>query len=290
MAENLLKDIAKEITISELKTLPAGQKLEQVMGTITTLKNSAYALAENGDSARMNILRIGSVFQIFLIDQLASGKRLKELTKEDWSKIASQVRQYAILEDGQRYSDFVFSLYADYIDISVETIKPILKREKAASISAISAAIREYTQKLRTGNLTEPAYTEECLWLSLEAMMKLLSASLTIGLNRDYADLVQAASQLAFEYGRCVLYSREQELVNQYVENQYKLDDQLKAEYEAYLAEVQKQADQFQKLVDHAFSADLHETLIQSAELARAAGVKEEELLTSIDDVDDFFM
>ena len=47
---------------------------------------------------------------------------------------------------------------------------------------------------------------------------------------------------------------------------------------------------QFQKLVDHAFSADLHETLIQSAELARAAGVKEEELLTSIDDVDDFFM
>ena len=42
-------------------------------------------------------------------------------------------------------------------------------------------------------------------------------------------------------------------------------------------------------LIENAFSLDLHEALIESAELARAAGVKEEELLTSIEDIDDYF-
>ena len=54
---------------------------------------------------------------------------------------------------------------------------------------------------------------------------------------------------------------------------------QLKTDYEAYLAEVNERAERFRKLIDGAFTTDLHEALVQSAALAREAGGKEEEVL-----------
>ena len=116
-----------------------------------------------------------------------------------------------------------------------------------------------------------------------------MSLSLTPLIGPEFTQLVQASSQLAFEYGRYVLYAREQALLQGYIENQYRLDEQLQKEFEVYLEEVRKNAERFQTLVQNAFSCDLHEALVQSAELARAAGVKEEELLTTIEDVDDYF-
>ena len=43
-------------------------------------------------------------------------------------------------------------------------------------------------------------------------------------------------------------------------------------------------------MIDQAFSSNIRESLMQSAELARAAGVKEEEILTSVEDIDAFFL
>ena len=124
----------------------------------------------------------------------------------------------------------------------------------------------------------ETSYIEACLWLSLEAMIKLLSTTFTLGLPQEYADLVISASQLAFEYGRYVLYKKEQAILEKYIENQYILDDQLQREYEEYLEEVQIQSQKFQHLVDNAFSIDIHQALEQSVALAREAGVEEENI------------
>ena len=78
-------------------------------------------------------------------------------------------------------------------------------------------------------------------------------------------------------------------MLQEYIENQYILDERLQKEFEAYLEEVEKNAKRFQTMVQDAFTLDLHEALLQSAELAREAGVKEEELLTSIEEIDDYF-
>ena len=113
---------------------------------------------------------------------------------------------------------------------------------------------------------------------------------INVPLKQEYAGLVQAVTQLAFEYGRYVLFAKEQAILTRYIENQYVLDKQLRADYEAYLAEVNEHAERFRKLIDGAFTTDLHEALVQSAALAREAGVKKEELLTTVEDVDAFFM
>ena len=287
---DVLKEIAQEIAIDELRNSPAGEKLSQAMETVATVQRNLCALAESEDSAQLNLLKIGTVFQIFLVDKLASGADPKKMKPEEWGSITNKVSQYAVLEEGQSYSDFVFSLYADYIDLSAKGLSKFISKEAFDSIKSISSDIRSKTELLRNEAISESVYVDECLWLSLEAMVKLLSSSLTMLIGAEYSQLAQAVSQLAFEYGRYVLYAKEQAILTEYIENQYILDEQLQQKYNAFQAELAEQAERFSQLIDQAFSSNIRESLMQSAELARAAGVKEEEILTSVEDIDAFFI
>lgn len=286
----MLAEFVFDMAIEDLLDSDAGTKLKQAMDTVAAVQKSLFALSSNGDGPALNLLRIGTVFQIFLIDTLASGKKAGELSKDDWKSIADAVSKYAICEDGQAYTEFVFTLYADYIRISVKRLKGIASAESLEAITRLEKEIRSKTDLLRNGVIKETSYVEECLWLSLEAMIKLLAASLTSVIGPEFTKLAEAVSQLAFEYGRYVLYAKEQAILTSYIQNQRELDVQLRIEYEEFLAEVQENAARFRSLVDNAFSTDLHDALLQTAALARNVGVKEEDLLNTLEDVDAFFM
>ena len=233
----------QDILIDEFLSSPTGQLLQKAMRTIENVQENLYALATSEDSEKLKLLKIGTVLQIFLVDTLASGKRPNELETEDWKRIAEKVSQYAILGTEQQYSEFVFTLYANYIDISVKALNLIASEQSTSSIEELSAEIRSKTKTLQNGEITETAYVEDCLWLSLEAMIKLLATYLSAKLGpiigEDRAQLLQAVSNLAFEYGRYVLYAKEQAILEEYIRNQHVLDEQLQAKYDAFLAELQ---------------------------------------------------
>lgn len=281
---------ANSMSIEKRAAFSPFQALAKSMETIETVQHHLIALSESDDSNEMTLLKIGTVFQIFLIDNLASGKKVKEMTEEDWKSIAGKVSQYAIMEDGSKYSEFVFTLYADYIDVSANALSKFATQESLDRIKALSETIRQNTDGLRNGQISESEYVEKCLWLSLEAMIKLIACSLTPLIGPDFANMTEAASQLAFEYGRAVLYSKEQAILQEYIENQHILDERLKKEYEEYQAELQENANRFQNLLEKAFSSDIHESLVQSAELARETGVSKEKLMTTVEEIDAFFL
>ena len=277
-------------SIDELLESSALEKLTRIIETITFIQQNIHALSESDDSAKRKLLKAATVFQIFLVQTLAEGKKLQDLTAEDWKIIAEKVSQYAVMSDGRQYSVFVFMLYADYIDKSADSLINKATDEAVASIKELAESIRFNTKQLQDNALSEADYTEGCMWISLEAMIKLLACSLTPAIGPEFTYLTQNVAQLVFEYGRLVLLTREQRLLESYIENQHILDEQLQTEYEAYLAEVNEYSDRFRGLIDAAFTPDIHDSLVQSAALARAAGVKEEELLITIEDVDDFFL
>ena len=293
----MLTDSIFEIAIDPLLASPVGQKLKLAMDTISSVQRNFLALRDSEDSASLNLLKIGTVFQVFLIDTLASGKKPGELAPDDWKSIAEKVSKYAILQDGQSYSVFVFTLYADYIDLSVRCLSERIPKSSRDAMKSSLASIQDLANNMRHNavdlseeTITEVTYIENCLWLSLEAMIKLLSASLAEVIGPEFTQLAQAVSQLAFEYGRYVLYAKEQAILESYILNQKVLDEQLQHEYEEFLAELQETANRFQTLLDAAFTPALHESLLQSVALARAAGVREEELLSSVEQIDSFFM
>ena len=277
-------------SIDELLNSSALQKLAGVMEAITFAQKNINAIAESNDDIKRKLIKAATVFQIFLVQTLAEGKKPKDLTSEDWKIIAEKVSQYAIMSDGQQYSVFVFTQYAEYIDASAEWLKGKATDEAVASIKELSVSIQYNTEQLLCGELSEVNYIEGCMWISLEAMIKLFACSLTPMIGKEFAYLTQAVAQLAFEYGRLVLLAREQKLLESYIENQHVLDEKLQTEYEEYLAELNEYSERFKGLIDAAFTPGIKDSLMQSADLARAAGVKEEELLTSIEDVDDFFL
>ena len=145
-------------------------------------------------------------------------------------------------------------------------------------------------QQLLDGKITEVAYTEDCLWISLEAMMKSMATYVGCFTGEQYSELIYAVSSLAFEYGRLVLYRKEQALLEEYIRNQYLLDDQMQVKFDAFKRELQEESNRFNTLVADAFDPDYRKSLIGSVELARAAGVKEDEILKTVDDIDDFFL
>ena len=294
MKEAAVDNHIQQMFFDGLLSASAGRKLGQIMNTIAALQEKLYALSENEDGRALELMKAATVFQIFYIDTLASGKKADQLTYADWRNIAMQVSRCAVLEEEQTYSEFVFSLYADYIDLSAEAISVKGGEDRAGRIRVLADELRQRTNLFRMEQLGESQYVEDCLWLSLEAMFKLLSVSVESALGKragsDYAQLVQGISDLAFEYGRYVLYAREQEMLADFLENQRALDEQLEKQFEAYLADVRVQADHFQQLVENAFSQDVQDMLHHSVELAREAGVKEGDVLRTVEDVDVFFL
>lgn len=298
-----MMDDFRKAMIDELLSSPIGDKIKQAMDAISGIQRNLYAMATNPDGAQLNLLKIGTVLQIFLLDTLFTGKRAKDLTAEDWTDLAKKLSQYTSFEDSLEYSAFAFSLYADYIDVSVSYLLGLnskdayqISEEKShagysvESIKELSKAIRSNTDKLRKGEIAEPDYIDACLWLSLEAMIKLL-ASLPVKLiGPECTALLQSISQLGFEYGRYMLYAKENAILDAYIQNQHQLDEDLQRRYDEYLAELEKESKGFQALIDNAFSPNLRNMLMHSAELAHAAGVREEEVLKNLHDVDDFFM
>lgn len=235
-------------------------------------------------------LRAGTVLVLSVIEHLGNPFAPKQLTQKDWKEIAQAISGETVLGDGPEYSLYVFQQYAKYIDISCDLVAIKLSSQYVSEIRELANDLRDKAEELKSGKITEPDYVESCLWISLDAMVKLLSATLTSITGEDAQALLMAVTQLAFEYGRFQLYAEKNAEIAGFLEGQATLDQSLNAQYAAVQEEVRAKADQFLDFVHTAFAPDAMERLMGSVNLARAAGVPEQEILKSTADVDAFFM
>lgn len=286
MVEELLKDI----TLDYLKDTDIGANIQKAMNGIAKAQETVLAYMNDDSPDQLKRIRIGTIATFAILGKIASGKNIKEFDKQDWIDIASKISDLAILPDGQQYSVEVFEAYADYVDISVKLLdKNGISKEKCEAISRIAKEVRKLSKDVSKGIISEVDYTEKCLWLLLEAMVKLITSYSAILLGEDLAQFNQSVAMLAFEYGRYSLYKRESEILNQYIEYQATVDAELEAKLDKYRDEIQERSKVFDELLANAFSRDISERLKASAEIARNVGVDETEILDSVEKIDDFF-
>ena len=269
---------------------PLGDQIQHAMHIFDKVQAHYFALAEKQDEMGMTGIKAVTVLTFAILRKIADGKLPSQLDGQDWKEIAAVVDQYAVLADDQQYSVFIFSLYERYIRHSVIQIEEIISEETAAMINGLADELRSKADALGAGYISEVTYIEDCLWISLEAMLKLLASTAALCNDQRIADFAQALTSYAFEYGRLMLYSRELEIVNQFIESQHQLDAELEQKYAAYLEDLQKESQQFYTLIDNAFAPNFRDAFLHSILLAKAAGVKEEEILSSTEDIDSFFL
>ena len=282
--------ILEDLSIEDLLDEEAAGTVKNGIAIFRKLQNCLYEMAENDDREALTKLKIGTTLTFEVLKRISAGQYPKDYTKEDWAAVAETVTHLSVEMDGGEYSAYIFDLYANYIVWSASLFNGRIPEEKVAAITALSEELRDKTEAFLDGKTEEVSYTEDCLWICLEAMVKLLSCLLYVPRLGDYADLAQAAAIYAFEYGRLKLYKKEQALLEEYLQNQRVLDSELQEKFDAFKAELQAEMDEFNGFVENAFSSDIRTSMQGSIALARTTGVAEEEILKTIDDIDGFFM
>lgn len=269
---------------------PPREVIRKAFEVYEQVQEHLCAVADQQDQLDLLSIRSGTVLVLSLTEHLGNPFAPKTLTDEDWKEIAQAVSSGAVLVDGRDYSLYVFEQYAKYIDASADIISTKVSPEHVAAVHQLAEDLHHKADELRSDQISEPDYVEACLWISLEAMVKLLSATLTCSVGKEAQDLLMAVTQMAFEYGRYQIYARMDAQVTEHLEQQAELDQTLDIQLASYRRTVEVDADQFLDLIDNAFEPGAIDRFAGSAALARAAGVPEEQILKSIDDVDAFFM
>lgn len=285
-----IKAYLANLAIEELMQSKWGDKLKQAIALFESAQEHLYALADKKDEAEMTQVKAATVLVVSVLTKVSKGKSPTQFTADDWKSVVSDVSEYAILQDDQKYSEFVFFMYEKYIRFYGQQISIYASDEAVNSILSLADELKKKAKALNDGELSEVAYIEDCMWISLEAIVKLLaSTAMRLG-DSEYTRFAEALAMFAFEYGRLRLFRKEQELLDMYLVSQYALDKQLQDKYEAYIAELKKQSEQFMCLIDNAFAPDFRDAFLNSILLAQSVGVSNEEILSTDEDIDDFFL
>lgn len=284
----------EKITLETLKDTPAEEELKKAFDVFGKAQDVALSLSDINDECKLTLTKTGTVLSLDLFKMLLGGKKPEDITQEDWENIASDVIDKAVILDGQSYSEYVFDLYEKYIELSADVLRKgahnSRRQEDIDSISALASDLREKKEQLHKGEISEIDYTENCLWISLDAMIKCLSVYAGMFTTEEVGNLIISTSDFAVAYARLVLYRKEQELLDSYLKNQYQLDEHLEEQLSQFRKELQEETDRFNTVVNNAFDTDIRSAFEGSVELARQAGVKEEEILKNMDEIDDYFL
>jgi hypothetical protein len=282
----------QQLVLGLLAQTEFGNAASQAFAAVETIQeNLDRLLQQQQDQRGLQNIKIGTTLLLAILGKAQMGKLPQSFQKDDWADIADSVAAYALRMDGKDYSAFVFTLYANYIDACIAALTGQISPATSEAIHALSEELRSKTDDLSEGLIDEPDYIERCLWTSLEAIVKLLSALLasTYG-SAECERITTAVAQLAFEYARLRLYTEEQALLEELLAHQAELDEELKAKTDAFRANLATQSKQFLSLVDNAFSSDIRERLMGSVALAHSAGVEDEKVLHSVEKIDEFFL
>ena len=282
--------ILKNLTFELIENTKIGEHLKKAVSCMQKAQNVAYAYVSDDSPEQLKAMRIGTALAFSVISKVASGKRIKDFSQDDWEEIASNVADYAILADGRQWSVIVFSIFANYVDVSANVLQDMkIPEEKCNVIRALSAQVRLLEKDLVAETISEPEYTEKCLWLLLEAMIKLIATYSTVLVGEEVSEFIQSVSMLAFEYGRYALYKQEQEILELYIQRQKQIDVELQDKLDEFNKALLSREEEFNALIEDAFAPNIMQRFMVSVALARDAGVDEDEILKSTADIDSFF-
>lgn len=280
----------KEMSVPYFQRFPIFEKLEQAMMQLEKAEEIAYTMSTKDESDVLTTIKIGTTLTLAIIKKIVEGKDPRNFSKEDWNDIATIVSDVAILSDPQAYTAWVFTLYADYIRTSVKIIGNRISESQAGEIEALSEELRVLTEDLEQARIDEADYVDRCLWIVLEAFVKLILLYATKPFSSRVQNLVISVGDYAVQYARLQMYLEEKALLKAYIEHHETVDEELQHRFDLYIADLEKRSKTFETLIQDAFAPDFRDRLKNSVTLAREMGVPEERILDSVGKVDDFFM
>ena len=222
-----------------------------------------------------------STFVIAVARKRKSGKKIKEFDQTDWIEIAGESGKGAI-KGGVRGA----SIYA----LTNFTVTP------AAVASAITTAafgVAEQVHLYRNGSINEVQFIEKSEMLCLDASVSALSSfagQVLIPVPIIGAVIGNAVGTMIYQVGKDSFSSKENELIENYLIDLSKLDEELTTEYHQYIQKMNLCFEKYMELLTAAFNPDVEKALDGSVTLAKHMGVSEDEILDNYNKIASYFV
>lgn len=291
MTFNQLKNKDPKEVVRCLKETPIEDELEKDLAFFENVFD--VALKVNNDDFDPNAIKVGTVLVFEILNRLKDGKIPAKYDKEDWREVTNSVIDISVIQDGESYTEYVFDLFSKFLDESLSAFGVNASKDTKEAIKALSKELTSKTKAWKAEEITEAQYIEDCMYICLDAMMKLIAAFASSKIKLEGVDtdkLALAASSVAFQYIRCSLFQQEQAVLDEIIVDQYQVDTELAATYNAFLDEFNERTEKINELLDNAFNADFRKSLKETIDIPIIFDVPEDELLITTEDVDKYFM
>ena len=234
-------------------------------------------------------VRAATMFLLALWSRLKQGESAGDFTQEDWNEILRMVYDKAVTIDPIDYTLLVFDTYRCSIAFAILQMRSNASPGVLSRLEEIVSLMDAYAEDLRTEEMSEAAFIEENLWLSLEAIFLVMTDRMNLMLPEDRRELAEAIGALAFQKFRYSHYEKELAAIDACLGYQDELDKRLTEEVNEYIAALKNELDEFDSLVEQAFNtSDFRLAFKGSVDLAESLGA--EGILKTQQEIDDYFM
>lgn len=223
----------------------------------------------------------GTTFVLAVTGKRREGKRLKELSNEDWSEILGETG-IGFAKGGVR-------------GLSMYSLTNFTATSAAVASSIVTATfgIADQAHKFRNGEIGEVEFIENAELVCLEAAVGALSSFIgqaLIPVPVLGAVIGNTVGTVMYRAVSSSLSKKETELINRYLADQLVFDEELAAEYNALIDALEESMSSYLTVLERAFSPDLQLALLGSIELARELGVATEEILDTKENALSYFL
>ncbi|QII03939.1 hypothetical protein BH92_28170 (plasmid) [Rhodococcoides fascians A21d2] len=260
---------------------------DSLRSTDQSLRDDAYQASKptlrEGTRATLAAAAIegGTALALAVIAKRRAGKQLKDFTREDWTDIAGEGGLGAT-QGGVR-------------GLSIYWLTNFSATPAAVASSIVTAAfgVAEQANKLRRGEIDELAFIENSELVCLETAVSALSSFVgqaIIPVPVLGAVIGNTVGVVMYKAVSSSLSKREASLIERYLGEQRILDEQLAAEYQELINQLDASMSDYLGVLERAFSPDVEVALLGSVELALELGVAADEVLDSDEKVLAYFL
>lgn len=215
-----------------------------------------------------------------ILSRVKDGKKIQEFSAGDWMEVFGLSEDELVWEKAQDKLEATFAREENSEDI-------------ALSLIASMKEVRSYYSQFKSGEISEADFLYESEWACLDAVVKILASYLRLSpINVKVFGVVVNEEMLNLRYAaiKDELRGEWEETLARHAEEQRIQDETLEKKYTAYIEWLKKDLDTYMELLPRAFSDDPEEALAGSAELAMFMKLPQAEVLSSVEEIDDFFM
>lgn len=223
----------------------------------------------------------GVSFAIKVYEKISSGKQLSDFTAEDWKDVGLDTAKGTVKGAVRGGAVYMLSNH-------VSTPAPVASALVTATFGVCALAV-----KLKEGQISQSEFLESsqvvCMDASISAVYSLLG-SVLIPIPVLGAIIGNATGMFMYNIALSYLDTTEQQLIHEYTQQISTYDKEIDGEYRDFLSELDEKWNHFSTIIELCLDEDVNTRFSASIDLARYAGVDENQILKSHDEGRAFFL